>query len=345
MAKLQDVAKEAGVSVTLASFVMNGRAEEMRIAPATIQRVQAAARKLSYIPNIAAKRLITSEKTPSVPEICFLWPPKLHPTLLGRYMMLAQSLFRENVVPEMNLIIQTLDAEQETRLSASYFQNHFNGVLISPIKPSDVAFVDKISTMLPVIVLHTRMENRPNIIVDHYAAGELPARIFARHGHKKLMIVSSEAFGGVTEMNRQLIGFTDVCEAENMPFETLGMPNESMLRIARRSAYGKELASELIESGRLPEAIYIRDDVATLGFIGELNIRGVRVPEDIEVMTYGATVLTSACCPSITTVDYPEMEIARASLIMMNDLLRDPFREPETVCIRPTVTYRESCPE
>lgn len=345
MAKLCDVAKEAGVSVTLASFVMNGRAEEMRIAPATVQKVLEAAKNLSYLPNMAAKRLITSERTPSVPEISFLWPPTLHPTLLGNFVMVAQSLFRSNAVPEMNLTICPLDAEYQAKLSANYFEGNFNGVIISPMKKQDIAFVEKLNTIIPVIVLHARVNNHPNIVVDHYAAGEMAARALAGRGHRNVMLVSPESVDALSEMNRQQAGFLDTAEAENLQVAYSVMPNDLSASTAARSNFGRALARELYDSGRLPEAIYIRDDIAALGFISALWTLGVRVPESLEVITYGGSEISEACSPSLTTVDYPTVEFTRTVLTKMNELLYDTSLQPETVLVRPTMTFRESCPE
>ncbi|MEO7588298.1 MAG: LacI family DNA-binding transcriptional regulator [Arachnia sp.] len=50
-----DVAGAAGVSLSTVSHVMNGRAAELRIAPETVQRVQAAAQHLHYIPRASAR--------------------------------------------------------------------------------------------------------------------------------------------------------------------------------------------------------------------------------------------------------------------------------------------------
>ena len=57
MASLSDVAKAAGVSVTTASFVLNGHAMDKRISPQTAQRVLNAVRELGYVPNVAARKL------------------------------------------------------------------------------------------------------------------------------------------------------------------------------------------------------------------------------------------------------------------------------------------------
>ena len=52
-----DVARAAGVAPSTVSLVLNGRGRDVKIAPATIDRVKQAARKLNYIPNAAARSL------------------------------------------------------------------------------------------------------------------------------------------------------------------------------------------------------------------------------------------------------------------------------------------------
>ena len=52
-----DVARAAGVAPSTVSLVLNGRGRDVKIAPATIERVKQAARALNYIPNAAARSL------------------------------------------------------------------------------------------------------------------------------------------------------------------------------------------------------------------------------------------------------------------------------------------------
>ena len=58
-ATLRDVATRAGVSRTTASYILNGRADEMRIAASTERKVQAAVADLGYRPNRSARSLRT----------------------------------------------------------------------------------------------------------------------------------------------------------------------------------------------------------------------------------------------------------------------------------------------
>ena len=55
---IKDVAKEAGVSTSTISYVLNNKESES-ISPGTQQRVWAAVEKLGYVPNLNARSLIS----------------------------------------------------------------------------------------------------------------------------------------------------------------------------------------------------------------------------------------------------------------------------------------------
>src|SRR5687767_9369291 len=59
-ATLSDVASDAGVSLTTASYILNDRSAEMRIAPETERRVRQTMSRLGYRPNRSARSLRTS---------------------------------------------------------------------------------------------------------------------------------------------------------------------------------------------------------------------------------------------------------------------------------------------
>ncbi|KKI85465.1 LacI family DNA-binding transcriptional regulator [Shouchella clausii] len=57
MATIREIAKKVGVFVGTASFVLKGKAEEMRISKRTQERVLEVAKALGYQPSLSARRL------------------------------------------------------------------------------------------------------------------------------------------------------------------------------------------------------------------------------------------------------------------------------------------------
>ena len=55
--KLSDIAQLAGVSVTTASYVINGKAEQQRISSTTVERVRAVVEEHGFTPNPQAAGL------------------------------------------------------------------------------------------------------------------------------------------------------------------------------------------------------------------------------------------------------------------------------------------------
>lgn len=62
--KLSDIARLAGVSVTTASYVINGKAEQQRISNATVERVRAVVEEHGFTPNPQAAGLLAGAPGP-----------------------------------------------------------------------------------------------------------------------------------------------------------------------------------------------------------------------------------------------------------------------------------------
>lgn len=345
MANLSDVAKAAGVSISTASFVLNGRAAEMRISSQTAAGVLAAAKALGYVPNVAAKKLSGSaDPRTALPDISFLWSPRTHNSVLGSFIMNAQSLFDQGTVPRMNIIIAPFPPGHYREAGERFFNRHYNGVLISPMFDEEIAFIDGLNLQIPMIVLHTLVRRHPNVVVDNLAAGHLAARIFAARGHGGAAMLYRGSFGETSQADERITGFRDACETLGLGCRAEEVPWGSFRTSADRSDYGRQIALRLLETKTLPEAMFIQDDTVALGFLVALLRSGVRVPEDIELITYGNEDLAIAVSPTITTINYPIEGITLEALRLMGKLLGDPRVEPVRVMVQPDVTFRDSCP-
>lgn len=85
MATIKDVAALAGVSISIVSIVLNGKAEERKVPPKTYKKVLDAINTLKYEPNMTAHRLRNSES--SKPTIALYWPLDYRTTYLSIILM------------------------------------------------------------------------------------------------------------------------------------------------------------------------------------------------------------------------------------------------------------------
>lgn len=106
MATIKDVAKQAGVSVTTVSIIINGKSEERKISTATQQRVAEAMRDLGYQPNLSARRLRSQEN--ERPVIAFFWPLDYRVNILASFLNCIQIEIAESGF-DCEMMIQTYE--------------------------------------------------------------------------------------------------------------------------------------------------------------------------------------------------------------------------------------------
>jgi len=340
MANLADVAKAAGVSTTTASFVLNGHAESMRIAPQTAEKVFAAAQQLAYVPNIAAKRLIHANN--AVPEVVLIWLSSLHPTFLGAFISSAQELISEKKLREMNITVRTPTLKRLKNPGRDFPSMNFNGGIASPQYDFEFEYINHLSTKIPFVVLHVKSERHSNVVVNYYAAGRMAAEVFAAKGHRHVAVMHAKYLGFTSQLDERATGFMDTCTAHGMTVDQLQTPNSLECSL---TAFAQEKAQEMLENGTLPEAIFIQDDSAAVSFATTLRSAGVKIPDDIEIITYGDNYLSSICSPSITTIDYPSEQLTYEALRLLSEHFVDPTMQPKRVTVTPTITFRQSCPK
>jgi len=345
MASLADVAKAAGVSVTTASFVLNGLSEEKRIAPATAERVLNTVRELGYVPNVAAKKLTNAEDRKNViPDIAVLWTPDLHDSFLSTFVPIAQSSFDAGIVPKMRITIAPFTRGPIRSTDRLFIDRHYNGAVFSPRYDSELEYFKSLSLRIPVVVLHIPTENYDNVVVDNYACGKLAAEVFARNGHRSAEMYYFPHLGSTAVPDFRLNGFREGCAKNALTCRCHEIPDSARTSVAARSGFGRHIAEQQLSSGTVPEAIFIQDDVITSGYVTALCAAGVRIPEHTEIITYGCDNLAAAICPSVTTMDYPITEITLETLRLLAAKLSNPFATPQQIITVPTVSFRESCP-
>lgn len=347
MASLSDVAKMAGVSITTASFVLNGRTETMRISPTTVEKVLKAVQELGYVPNVAAKKLTSpASRSATIPEIAIMWATSLQASFPGMFVACAQDIFDTHQVREMHLMVAPFTMDHLQKLEDHFWDRHYNGLIFSPVRDDEFLYIDRIATRIPVVVLHVQTEHHPNVVIDYRKAGQNAAGIFSANGCRTAGLLCPKYIGETTQPDLRYLGFQEICLEAGVALTDID-PSGYLVATSHRerSLFGQHTARTLLEKKQLPEAFFIQDESIAVGFVTFLAAAGVRIPEDIQVITYGSAELSDVCYPSLTTLDYPIQAIALESLQLMSEQLGDPFAQPRQIFVLNTVTFRESCPK
>jgi LacI family transcriptional regulator len=294
---LRDIAREAGVSVSVASRVLNKDAT-LRTRPDTRLRVEEIARKLRYQPNHGARSLRLARTA----AIAFVVPE------------VNNAIFTEVIrgvedgADELGLDVllgggKRLDPASGflDRLAA---QRRVDGFLIQPRDTDDPSRPGPLSTAThsPAIWLNTY---RPNgsVYLDNAPAAGLATEHLLGLGHTAIGLVGGRT-ASYTAREREA-GYRGALEAAGIK------PRASWVRHQGYSAVeGGDAAHSLLTGpGRRPTALVVANVNAAIGVLRAARDLGIRVPEGLSVVALHDVWFAEYSEPQLTVVRMPLYEM------------------------------------
>jgi LacI family transcriptional regulator len=97
----------------------------------------------------------------------------------------------------------------------------------------------------------------------------------------------------------------------------------------------------ILDSGDLPDAIFVASDLMASGAINQLAAAGLRVPEDVAIVGFDDSPVATATTPQLTTMRQPSLQQGQVMAGVLLELLSG--RDPRRVTILDTeLVVRES---
>jgi LacI family fructose operon transcriptional repressor len=277
--KLSDIAQLAGVSVTTASYVINGKAEQQRISSATVERVRAVVEQHGFTPNPQAAGL----RSRHTRTLGFILPDLENPS----YARIAKLLEQGARARGYQLLIASSDdaPDSERQLLKLFRARRCDALIVASCLPAgDDSYRQLQAKGIPIIAIDRVMEPEHfcSVISDDREASlqltrsllePLPKQI-ALIGARPELSISQERAGGFKEA---LAGFKG---------EVLIEHGESFSREC-----GKQLMEELLQRlGHLPDALVTTSYVLLQGVFDALHDFPLKT-RPLRLGTFGDTQL------------------------------------------------------
>lgn len=289
-ATLQDVAREAGVSVSAVSKVIR---EAYGVSPRMRERVGTAIEALGYRPHAAARAMRGRSFTIGVVlvELTSPFQPEI-----------AQGINAElETTPFQDVIVTagTTAAKNKRSIEALLDRQVDGLVLISPWH--DVPWIEEVAQRVPTVVvaLHGPAQHFDTVVDDHRLGADLVVDHLVGLGHRRIVHTAMPPadLGGP---------FTLSHTARREGFE-LAMARHSLVPEIITTWYseegGYEAGIEVLTRPDRPTAIFAGADIAALGVLRAAEELGLRVPEDVTVVGYDNIYASTINRVSLTTVD------------------------------------------
>lgn len=300
MATARDVAELAGTSTAVVSYVFNGGPRN--VAPATRDRVLAAATQLDYSPNVFARGL-KAKRTRSVGLIV--------PDITNPYFGELAKELEDAAATRGNLLVIADSAqslEQEERQRRSLIERRVDGVVL--VSMSDTPDIRGfVQAHIPVVSLQPVADGveASSLTVDFEAAAELATRHLTQHGYGDIRLLLGPLDGVGPLQHRR--GF-DRAIAEAGVKGTVWRSEISRYDASRA-------VLENLGRGDRPRAVYASTDEQAIGVLHAAYVFGLRVPEDLAVIGTDGTHQGEVSVPPLTTVRQPLREFAERAMELL----------------------------
>ncbi len=304
-ATLADVAQLAGLSPTTVSMVLNNRPNS-RLSKDAAERVRAAAAKLNYRPNPAARGLRLG-KTRTVGFIS-------DEVTITRYASaMIRGLLEEAEAQDHTVLISESGRRVDRIASALelMLDRQADGVVFGLMGAKQID-VPVASIDVPVVLVNgTSTNGHPYVLPDEFRSGYDAARHLLERGHRRIAFIGrSEALldpALSVTIGQRYAGLDAALAEEGLVFE------HQVDGRFWEPDFGYRGAQEIFDSVEVTAVVAANDRVA-FGVYQAAQERGLRIPEDVSVISFDDEYLASYLRPALTTMQIPYLEMGRTAM-------------------------------
>lgn len=335
MVTIKEIAREANVSPTTVSLILNNKSKERKISEETEQRVLQIAKRMGYHPNLQAVSLKKNTSQFSY-RILIFWVADSRAQTMMRFFRGLESTIEEEKLP-FEVLLQSYKSGSLQHAMKNELVLSCHGIIVCNATESDLEFLDSNNFQRPLVLYNRYSKKYPSVVMDDRSIGTIPAEVFASHGRKKpALITTLPAFNGMN-IRQNLYAYT--CLSRNM-----GEPHVYYSDPSPKGGY--EATNRLLNEHPGTDCIlFMREDLS-LGALRTFAEKGITFPGGLEFITIGdaGLPLSEITYPSLSIIFLPLEKVAAECIRLMNHQLHD-FEHEITSCVVP-VTYipRESCP-
>ena len=328
---LKDIAKEAGISVGAVSLILNDK--PCRISEENKEMVKRIAKEKNYVVNQMARALVTKKS-----HTLALLLPDIKNTFFSTLANRLEKDCREKGYYLM--FVNTDDSfENDKKLLASLDSRGVDGIFIIQSNESYYhyeQFKQQVEDLhIPYVMVDRAFEQMTSSQVrfDNQKGGYEATKYLIEQGHQTIACIYIDDYCGNGTL--RMLGYKQAMEEANLPIK-----EEYLIAGDNRFKSGYEAVKTIIEIKA--SAVVICSDMMTLGFLRGIHELGLKVPNDISIVSYDDTLNEYLFEIELTTVAQNVGILAQKSCDLMMELLEEPLCEQKKFVLEPELIVRKS---
>ncbi len=329
MARLADVARKAGVSISTASYVVTG---SRPVADETRRRVLEAIEEIGYTPDAVARALRSARSQTValvVPDIRNPFFTALIEGVESEARAHGQSLLMVNTGEDPAREVTTLRELRAQRV---------DGFIIGLTRQTPPELVQNLKDSRRAFVLVDRAG--PADVDQVTVVNDVAAKVMVDHlvelGHRRIGIVAGTR--GISTAEDRLAGYQAALLAAGIPLDDgLVIAGGSKRELARLAV------AEALRKPDRPSALVVTNNDMTLGAVEAIRMVGMTIPSDIAVVSLDDPPWAGVLASPLTAVSQPSMAMGREAMRLLLWRVEHPDAPGRTIRLRAEFVHRESC--
>jgi len=330
---LEDVAKQAGVSRSTVSRVVN---DHPNVSEDVRKRVLNVIQKTGYRPHAAARTLASQHSW----TIGLVLPHSVSDFFTDPYYAhltkgIAQACNQHNFTLAL-FLVSTKDDEEKIFPRVSR-KGLLDGVLVQSGHHGDQQIIgDLIDANMPLVVVGRpfRSDNVNYIDVDNVTASYVAVNHLIRLGYQRI--------GTITGPENSTVGIDRKAGYLKALTEHGYSIDRTLITEGDFTEAGGYSAMKRLLPAR-PDAVFAASDVMVLGAIRAVREDDLRVPEDIAFVGFDDIPASAMAEPPLTTVRQSASAMGSIAVETLIDIIDHPRSEPRCIVVATELVIRSSC--
>ncbi len=321
---IRDVAREAGVSVTLVSFVMNAKMGkdgrlDCPVNPDTAERVLQVAKRLGYRRNNAAASLRSGRSH----SIAVIVSDIANPF----FAEICRNI--ENIAYKDGYTVIFASSEENPQKFAHLVETmvgyNVEGLIVAPCLGAEAALARAINIGIPTVLIDRNMpgDEFGRVLVDNVDAGKMATKYLIHQGFGKIEMFSYKT--GVTSLVDREAGYSSAMEEAGLKDDIRIHRIDYETEPAKKDVI--EVFREAVKRGT--EAFILPTKrIAMYGF-NALNVLGLSMPKDFSFVCFDESDVYELNKPVVPHIIQPLSEIASKSFDLLQKMIENKASEEE----------------
>ena len=329
MATMADVAARAGVSVATVSRALS--ADPNRVSAPVLQRIIDAAEQLDYIPNNLARNM----RSGSARILGLIISD------IGNPFFTAVARGVEDVAQRhgYSLVLSNTD-ENPDREAASLgvmAAERAAGVIIATTNENGSALRRFQDLGRAVVAIDRHIVDLPtdSVVVDNESASHEAVSHLVRLGHRRIAIVGGPSDAETARERSR--GYERAMREARIPLQP-----ELVCHGDFHETAGLTVTRRLLDLPEPPTAIFAVNNLTTIGVLGALRERGVKLPDEMSVVGFDDLPTGELLDPPLTVVQQPTYRVGARAADLLVRRLREPTAAIKEVVLSARLVVRGS---